>query len=240
MPDIKKSKTADKPKAKARKPLPLSGSEHEFRHPEWTKYKVANNCYAYAFHDMRKWRPHKSVPGNQGTGSMVGHTYTHCKGIARKILEDNPGKVKLAKPTTKCKPGFYKVMMVVAPKDRNGNPGGDFHFYKQHGIVNYRVRKGDTLANLAKFFKVPVGRLGKAGDFKVGKVLRFMCNCFSHKMGWATGPLLVGSDGALITDPRYTGRKYGLNYSKYCNSFCVSNKGIKVGPKLTNSFNPLA
>ena len=217
--------------------LPLSGSEHEFQHSPWVKVIMSNNCYAYAFHDLRKWRPHKSVPGDRSTGTL-NSDYTHCKGIAGKIVDDNPGKVKVVRYDKKCPAGYYKVMMVVAPKDKYGNPGGDFHFYKQHGIVNYRIRNGDTLDNMAKFFKVPKRVITeaamKAGGFAVGKTIRFVCNCFSHKMGWATGPLLVDSKGLIIKDPRKAGRSYGLNYSKYCNSFCVKNTGIKVGSKLAN------
>ena len=237
---VAKKPVVKRPVAKkpvAPKPLPLSGSEHEFNHAPWVKVIMANNCYAYAFHDLRKWRPHKSVPGDRSTG-MLNSDYTHCKGIAKKIVDDNPGKVKVVRYDKKCPKGYYKVMMVVAPKDKYGNPGGDFHFYKQHGIVNYRIRNGDTLENMVKFFKVPKQRLEKAalvaGGFKVGKTLRFVCNCFSHKMGWATGPLLVDSEGLLMKDPRKAGRRYGLDYSKYCNSFCVKNKGIKVGSKLAD------
>ena len=229
-----------KPKTRKPKELPLSGSEHEFKHAPWAKVIMSNNCYAYAFHDMRKWRPHKSVPGVRSTG-VLNSDYTHCKGIARKVVDDNPSKVKIVKYDKKCPKGFFKVMMVVAPKDKYGNPGGDFHFYKQHGIVNYRIRDGDTLEKMVKFFKVPRGRLEKAalvaGGFKVGNTLRFICNCFSHKLGWASGPLLVDSKGLLLKNPKTAARTYGLDYSKYCNSFCVSNKGIKVGPKLANVFN---
>jgi len=213
------------------KRLPLSGSEHPFVHKPWTKFKVANNCYAYAFHDMRAWRPHKSVPGDRTTG--INHTFTHCKGIAKKIVQDNPGKVFIANAKQKCPKGFYKVMMVVAPKDKYGRPGGDFHFYKQHGIIKYKLRKQDTAENLAKFFDVPLGRikLAMGKTPRTGKIITFKCNLFSHKMGWATGPLLVDSCGKIMKDPRKACRSYSLVYSKYCNSFCVSSKkGVKVGP----------
>ncbi len=48
--------------------------------------------------------------------------------------------------------------------------------------------------------------------------------------GWATGPLLTDAKGKAITDPRKASRDYpGLNYEKYCSSFCVKDTGIKVG-----------
>jgi hypothetical protein len=34
----------------------------------------------------------------------------------------------------------------------------------------------------------------------------------------------------MIKDPRKASRKYEtLNYEEYCSSFCVKNRGIKVG-----------
>ena len=234
---VRKPSAKRKPVVKRKSPvkkrvvrrLPLSGSEYPYEHSPWHKYKVANNCYAYAFHDRRSWRPQKSVPGDRTTG--ISHPFTYCNGrIAKKIVEDNPGKVFIANASQRCPKGFYKVMMVVAPKDRHGGPGGDFHFYKQHGVIKYKVRNGDTPSNMAKFFDVPVGRINMALKNRKGNIITFKCNLFSHKMGWATGPLLVDSNGKIIKDPRYAGRRYGLNYSKYCSSFCVaSNKGVKVG-----------
>lgn len=210
--------------------LPLSGSEHVYDVQPWKRFKVSNNCYAYAFHDFRTWRPQKSVPGDRTTG--ISHPFTYCNGkISKKILEDNPGKVFLATASARCPKGFYKVMMFVAPKLRNGRRtgSGDFHFWRQHGIIRYKMKSADTPSNMAKFFDVPIGRINAAIRNRKGDVITFKCNLFSHKLGWATGALLVDSNGKIIKDPRYAGRKYGLNYSKYCSSFCVANKGIKVG-----------
>ena len=214
--------------------LPLSGAEHPYIHRPWTKFKVANNCYAYAFHDLRSWRPQKSVPVDRSGG--IKSDFTNCKGIAQKIKSDNPKKVLIVSKgneNKKCPKGFYKVMMVVAPKDRWGGPGGDFHFYKQHGVIKYKLRPKDTPQRLSSFFGVGVRIINKAMGARprVGKIIVFKCNLFSHKMGWATGPLLVDSAGKIIKDPRTAKRKYGLDYSKYCNSFCVrkGGKGAKVG-----------
>ena len=210
--------------------LPLSGGEHPYVHKPWTRFKVANNCYAYAFHDLRSWRPQKSVPGDRSGG--INSNFTKCRGVARKIVADNPKKVYIARATTKCKKGYYKVMMVVAPKDRWGGRGGDFHFYKQHGVIKYKLRKGNTPQSLAKFFGVGVQTISRAMGLKprIGKIIVFRCNLFSHKMGWATGPLLVDSAGKVIKDPRKAKRTYGLDYSKYCKSFCV--RGGRKGPKV--------
>jgi len=131
----------------------------------------------------------------------------------------------------KCKKGYYKIMMFVS----SGRPKsyirqGDFHFYKQHGVVEYKIKLGDTIKSVAAFFKIPEYRIKKAGKFTVGNQLVFNANVFSHKRGWATGPLLGDANGKVIKDPRTASRKYKeLNYDKYCSSFCVKDRGIKVG-----------
>ena len=93
------------------------------------------------------------------------------------------------------------------------------------------MKAGDTHESIARFFKVPVIRVKRAAaTLKPGRVIVFKAEFFSHKRGWATGPLVVGAKGKLIRDPRKISRAYpGLNYDKYCSSFCVKNKGIKVG-----------
>ena len=168
--------------------------------------------------------------------SNVDHSYTHCRGLPARVISDNPTRVYRAKPNEKCKKGYYKVMMFVCPgRPTNYIRQGDFHFYVQHGVVEYRIKPGDTQASVAKFFKIPESRIKRAGKFVVGKCIVFRANVFSHKRGWATGPLLVDASGKSIKDPRKANRNYpGLNYSRYCSSFCVKNRGIKVGKSHSN------
>lgn len=215
-----------------KKRLPLSGSEHVFKLEPWlSKGKRSNNCYAYAVNDYEAYRRQKSVMGDQSGLSRLPHTYTHCKDLARRVISDNPKKVYQTKATSKCKKGYYKIMMVVAPSNKYGNSRGDFHFYKQHGEVSYKIKASDTYASIARFFGVPYNRVRTSGSLIPGRRLRFKVNGWSHKQGWATGPLLKDSCGKSITDPRKACRKYGYNYSKYCNSFCVKNTGIDVGKR---------
>lgn len=213
--------------------LPLSGSERVFTNRRWgTKTGVNNNnCYAYAVGDYESYRWQKSIPGDRSGLSDNWHTYTHCKGLPNRVISDNPTKVYLAKPEEKCKKGYYKVMMFVSPgRPTNYIRQGDFHFYVQHGVVEYKIKPHDTQESVAKFFKVPLTRIKKAGKFAVGKRIIFRANVFSHKRGWATGPLLTDAAGKSMTDPRKASRDYpGLDYERYCSSFCVKNKGIKVG-----------
>lgn len=215
-----------------RKVPPTNGSEIPFRLEPWlSKGKRSNNCYAYAFNDYESYRTHKSVPGAR-VGKDGFHTYTHCKGLAKRVVSDNPGKVYVSKPMSKCRRGYYKAMMVVAPSNIYGNFTGDFHFYKQHSSVIHRIKKGESYASIARTYGVPYSRILKAANkrpAKPGMRIRFNVNLFSHKQGWGTGPLLKDSCGKLIKNPATACRKYGYNYSKYCNSFCVKNKGIDVG-----------
>ena len=126
----------------------------------------------------------------------------------------------------------YKIMMFVSTcKPTSTLCHGDFHFYKQHSKTEYKIKRGDTHEIIAKFFKVPVTRIKRAAKVLLpGKVITFKAEFFSHKRGWATGPLTTGATGKLIKDPRTTSRKYpGMNYNKYCGSFCIKNGGVKVG-----------
>jgi len=211
---------------------PTNGSEITFKLEPWhTVGRRSNNCYAYAVNDYRTYRAMKSVPGAR-VGRDGHHTYTNCKGIAERIIADNPGKVYKAPAMAKCKKGCYKIMLVVAPTNIYGNKTGDFHFYKQHSKAEHVVKEGDTYKSIAAKYGVPYSRVLKAGagkKLKPGRKLKFAVNLFSHKQGWATGPLLTGACGKIIRDPRRSCRNYGYNYSKYCSSFCVKNKGVRVG-----------
>lgn len=73
----------------------------------------------------------------------------------------------------RCKKGFFKIMMFTSPQ-------GDFHFYKQHGVCEYKIQPGNTIKGVAAFFKVPQGRIiaaaRKAGGFKAGKRIVFKVN----------------------------------------------------------------
>lgn len=213
--------------------LPLSGSERKFTDRKWGGPVGIgnNNCYAYAVGDYESYRWQKSIPGDRSGLSNVPHTFTHCKDLSRRVVSDNPTRVYAAKGGEKCKKGYFKVMMFVSPgRPTNYIRQGDFHFYRQHGVVEYKIKSGDTISSVAAFFKVPESRIKNAGVFKVGKRIVFRANVFSHKRGWATGPLLTDAKGNAIFDPRKARRDYpGLNYERYCGSFCVKNTGIKVG-----------
>jgi hypothetical protein len=215
------------------KELPLSGSESKFTNRRWGSNKgiTGNNCYAYAVGSYAAFRWQKSVPGDRSGLSNTTHNYTKCDDLPRRVISDNPKSIYKVDGDKKCKKGYYKIMMFVSSgRPRNYIRQGDFHFYKQHGVVEYKIKPGDTIKSVAAFFKIPEYRIKKAGKFTVGKRIVFNANVFSHKRGWATGPLLGDANGKVIRDPRTASRKYSeLNYDKYCSSFCVKDRGIKVG-----------
>jgi hypothetical protein len=223
------------PRRVVKKGLPLSGTEPVFTERKWSTPKGIrnNNCYAYAVGDYQAHRWQKSVPGDRSGLSNGNHNYTHCTDLPRRVVSDNPKAVYKARAEEKCKKGYYKVMMFVSPgRPTNYIRQGDFHFYRQHGVVEYKIKPGDTVVSVAKFFKVPETQVRRAGPFKVGKRIIFKANVFSHKRGWATGPLLEDANGKAILDPRTASRAYPqVNYEKYCSSFCVKDSGIKVGGK---------
>ena len=101
---------------------------------------------------------------------------------------------------------------------------------KLQELDDYRVKVGDTKRSLARFFKVPVSRL-KNAEMTPGKLVRFKANVWSHKRGWGGKPLLVDAKGKAIMNPLTASRDYGggLNYSKYCHSYCVKRTGVDVG-----------
>jgi hypothetical protein len=53
-------------------------------------------------------------------------------------------------------------MAFVAPENDYGDSSGDFHFYKQVGAVRYKIKSGDTIEELSKFFRVSASTVRNA------------------------------------------------------------------------------
>jgi hypothetical protein len=64
-----------------------------------------------------------------------------------------------------------------------------------------------------------------------GKVIDFPVKLWSHKTGWAGGPLIVDASGKTITDPRRADRNYkpGFHYTKFCSAYGVRRGFAKTG-----------
>ena len=216
--------------------LPLSGGELLYTQRLWGSNKGvgSNNCYSYAMGDYESYRGMKASPGNRSSNNRLRQGSLRCRDLIKRVLADNPKKVYRARPGERCKAGHYKTMLFVAP-------GRDFHWYRQQGIIEWKLKRGQTAAYIARFLKIPLDRVRRAitkhngrdlktGKLKPGKNIKIMCNSWSHKRGWATTPLLTDAKGNVIKDPRKAARAYpGLNYSKFCGAFCVKNKGVRVG-----------
>jgi hypothetical protein len=127
-----------------------------------------------------------------------------------------------------CKKGYYKVMMFVDSKDVNMS---DFHFYKQHRDVDYTLHEKDTIPKIARMFRVTPAFIrrhnpdaptpGTPGT----KLFLPGVNVWSHKLGHATGALLVDSCGRIIKDPRKACRSYSHKYKDFCGGFCAKKSG---------------
>jgi hypothetical protein len=114
-----------------------------------------DNCYDFAFGSYSPSRTSKSVPGDRVKMSSNGLNFRTCRGISQRVLADNPRNVyKMRNPNARPRPGFYKVMCFVAPTNDFGNSSGDFHWYKEISAIQYKIRPGDTVVGLAKFFRV--------------------------------------------------------------------------------------
>ena len=209
--------------------LPPSPDAPPYEWEPWGSIgRRSNNCYAYGVNAFQFYRPQKSTPGEETKlTDFKLPSYETKAGLTKRILMDNPGRVYKCSASAKPKPGFFKMMMFIA---REGNEFRDFHFYRQHNEVNYKVKKGETAEKIARFFQVPVARVKACEPLRTGKIIRFEANGWSHKQGWGTGPLLVDASGNVILDPRKANRDYGeLNYKQYGGSFCVKNCGVQVG-----------
>jgi hypothetical protein len=64
-----------------------------------------------------------------------------------------------------------------------------------------------------------------------GKVIEFPVKLWSHKTGWAGGPLIVDASGKTIIDPRKADRNYtpGFHYTRFCSAYGVRRGFAKTG-----------
>ena len=208
-----------------------------------------DNCYDYAFGLNNIRSINKNVPGNMAGNKAWGLTFTNCNGIAKRVLEDYKGLAYRCKPSDPCPPGYYKVMNFVAPnggdfhwyRETNAvryktRPGdtvtGLARFFRvTPAVIRAAVVKGTRptsasngrISNTNRNLPVLNQMVHRGtGAIRPGKVIQFPVKLWSHKQGFATGPVLVDASGKTITDPRRANRAYpGLNYSKFCSAYMV-------------------
>lgn len=208
-----------------------------------------DNCYDYAFGLNNIKSVNKDVPGNMAGNKAWGLTFTTCTGIAKRVLEDYRGLAYRCKPGDPSPPGYYKVMNFVAPnggdfhwyRETNAmryktRPGdtvtGLARFFRvTPAIIRAAVVKGTRpmsasngrISNTNRNLPVLNQMVHSgSGAIRAGKVIQFPVKLWSHKQGFATGPVLVDASGKTIADPRRANRAYpGLNYSKFCSAYMV-------------------
>jgi hypothetical protein len=92
---------------------------------------------------------------------------------------------------------------------------------------NGRVANDDTELRILD----RMNRTAKGPALPVGRILDFPVKLWSHKTGWAGGPLIVDASGYTIKDPRKADRNYkpGFHYSKFCSAYAVRRGFAKTG-----------
>lgn len=99
--------------------------------------KESHNCYTY-FLNMKSQKAvdlckqdygehnfcRRAQPGYYSGYEPLQKTDYNCPTIMKRTLEDNPEIYQVDDINAKCKPGYYKGALVVAP-------GRDYHYYRQ-------------------------------------------------------------------------------------------------------------
>ena len=207
------------------KKLPTSGAEPLFSDLVYgTPRGVANNnCYAWALGAYRGSGGIKLQPGNMSRQS-TNLNASSCPFLRDRAMDDNRKRgMYLVKPESQCRKGFYKIMAFI-------DKGKDYHWYKQNGSVLYRVSKGESCRSIARDLGVPVSSVvcPKSALSPGDLVYVRRAGVFSHKQGFATGPLLRDASTRVIPDPRAADRNYGAyNYRTFCGAMCIRNIGKK-------------
>ena len=175
-----------------------------------------NNCYGWAIDEYRDDGGRKLQPGNLSDTAL--ESLASCDQLRDRALADLRGAAYAVDAGQACRKGYYKVMSFL-------DPGDDYHWYKQHRHALVRLTpETPTPAAVAKALGVPLRAVYSPssapgpGDM----VLVKHANVWSHKQGFATGPLLRDACGTVIKDPRSACRTYGsLDYTRYCGALCV-------------------
>jgi hypothetical protein len=204
-------------------PLPTSGSEDVFNEGVYgtPRGKGNNNCYGWAIDEYRNSGESKLQPGNLGR-EPGRFELRSCEQLNARVLADMRGRAYVEDAQVPCKRGYYKIMGFLDPDD-------DYHWYKQHrhALVQLSGRLR-SVAGVARVMGVsPKQVYSPSPRPRTGDTLLVKdAGVWSHKQGFATGPLLKDACDQVIKDPRQACRAYGnLNYTRYCGSLCVMSQG---------------
>jgi hypothetical protein len=183
----------------------------------------SNNCWAYAIDHYETEQGNKLQPGEL-SGKTTPIDLSDCSDIVQRAIDDAKSMGWTLTPTDApngtCTNTRYHITVVLAPNR-------DYHWYRFHKHVLYRVNTPRSRKTIADEFKVPEASVHIPGDpTKANKgdlVLVRNANVWSHKRGLSEdGPLLKDACGKFIKDPATACRAYpGLNYSIVCKTFCL-------------------
>lgn len=185
--------------------------------------RTSNNCWAYAIDHYDTEQGVKLQPGEL-SGKDTDIDLSTCDDIIQRAIQDAKAMgwtLTPSSPSTQCSKHDYHIMAVLAPNR-------DYHWYRSHKHVLYRVQTPRNKASLAKEFGVPMSSINIPGpDTNMANtgdlVLVRNANVWSHKRGLSEdGPLLKDACGKFIKNPADACRAYpGLNYSVVCKTFCM-------------------
>ena len=183
--------------------------------------KEHNNCYAWAIDHFSPSTDEKLQPGDLSNPRGKGMSLK-CSSLVSRVAADLGSRAYKAPPgsAATCKSGHYKIFPFIAP-------GKDYHWYRSHKDLLYRVDAADpsTATSLARRMGVKKSQfLVPGGKIRAGEMIFVKnANLWSHKRGFATGPLLKDACGKFIRDPQTACRDYGgdYNYKQACTAFCV-------------------
>lgn len=220
----KPARRAKRRKAAASK-LPSSGSEETYTNKVYgsNKGRKNNNCYAWAIGHYRNSGGVKLQPGDLAklSGNL---SLKSCKDLKKRALADSkaPGQkaMYVVKANAPCGKGYYKVMAFLDKQT-------DYHWYRQHKDIMYHVKAGNSLTSIANKMGVPPKKVLASNKRLNPDDVVYVKNAdvWSHKQGFATGPLLEDACGKIIADPRKACRDYGpYNYKTFCGAYCVQAK----------------
>lgn len=181
-----------------------------------------NNCYAYAIDHYKESGGDKLQPGE--LASVPGKlNLGNCDDLVSRALADAKAMgwtLRTLRDGERCAEG-YKIVAVLAPNN-------DFHWYRHHKDLLYRVKTPRSSEDLAREFDVPRNNVivpkVDASRVDVGDIVLIRnADVWSHKQGFSPdGPLLRDACGKIIKDPKLACRNYGsgLDYTAVCGTFC--------------------
>jgi hypothetical protein len=114
---------------------------------------------------------------------------------------------------------------------RVANKNTDLHVLSRYNLL--ALRKSQNPPNKINNLRMLKKYNANSNNMKLspGKVIEFPVKLWSHKTGWAGGPLIVDASGNTITDPRKADRSYkpGFHYTKFCSAYGVRRGFAKTG-----------